>query len=558
MSDRSSWVKYLPPVLWEKEEPTDPFTLGGMLRIFEKILTGIDDGNDIVHGDHTHPSLRESIEQLHHLYDPWTTPPEMLDWLASWVSFTYPALWDEYMRRKAIGEMVEIYKFRGLKEGIQRLLDLASTGANRPRIGIDDGSRLLLLAPEPGREVRLQTVLSHGPSVRRDPASHGLVANFEGMVRPSCIDIAPDGSLFVGDLGTPAGWTPVTEQRVWRILTDGQYEFAGVQPTPRPVGPPGNEWNLLSPVAIAVDSLSPWNVYVLDQVVLPASPALYQASSTNLSVVTNVATAGTLQATWPVAMAFDTNGHLLILDRGSPAPAGAPAVPTIVDVQLSPLVVTVQPLPAGSVVEPMALLVLPGGDLLIADAGPQTAPVPGNLVRVDRSTATWSASSLLPAAPGPSNPLVQPTAVVQDDQGVIYVLDGGLKAFLPQLDPVLAGDPFLRQTAQPAAVYGVDISAAPPAVTRVSDTRTLVSPMDMVIHDGTLVICDRGEYSDPAVGGPLLRVWRGTHHEFGVVIHFSAALAPTVQERSRISHSIQQLIDAESPAHTAWTMVYGV
>lgn len=558
MSERSSYVNYLPPVLWEKEDPSAPFTLGGMLRIFEKILTGIDDSVDIVHDDHIHPSLRVSIDKLHHLYDPWTTPPEMLDWLASWVSFTYPALWDEYMRRKAIGEMVEIYTYRGLKEGIQRLLDLASTGANRPRIGIDDGSRLLILEPQPGREVQVQTILSQGPSVRRDPATHALVSNFEGMVRPSCIAGAPDGSLFVGDLGTPAAWTPVTEQRVWRILPGGQHQFSGVQPTPRPVGPPGNAWNLLSPVAIAADSLSPWSVYVLDQVVFPASTALYQVSSTNLSVVTSVATAGTLQVTWPVAMTFDTNGHLLILDRGSPAPAGAPAAPAIVDVQLAPFVVTVQPLPVGSVIEPMALLVLPGGDLLIADAGPQASPVPGNLVRIDRSTAIWNAASMLPTVPGPGNPLVQPTGLVRDDSGLVYVLDGGLKAYLPQLDPALAGDPFLRQIAQPAAVYSVDISVAPPVVTRVSDTRTLVSPTDMVIQDGTLIICDRGEYSDPAVGGPLLRVWRGTHHEFGVVIHFSAALAPTAQERSRISHSIQQLIDAESPAHTAWTMVYGV
>lgn len=558
MSDRSSWVNYLPPVLWEKEDPADPFTLGGMLRIFEKILTGIDDGIDIVHGEHTHPSLRESIDRLHHLYDPWTTPPEMLDWLASWVSFTYPALWDEYMRRKAIGEMVEIYTYRGLKEGIQRLLNLASTGVNRPRIGIDDGSRLLLLKPEAGHEVRLQTMLSQGPSVRRDAVTNALVANFEGMVRPSCIDVAPDGSLFVGDLGTPATWTPVTEQRVWRITPDGQHRFSGVQPTPTPVGPPGNAWNLLSPVAIAVDNLSPWNVFVLDQVVFPASPALYRLSSTNLSAVTTVATAGTLQLTWPVAMAFDLNGHLLILDRGSPAPAGAPAVPAIIDVQLSPLLVTVQPLPAGSVVEPMAIQVLPGGDLLIADAGSQATPTPGNLVRVDRSTLIWSASSLLPAVSGPGNPLVQPTGIARDASGMIYIVDGGLKAYLPQLDPVLAGDPFLRQIALPAAVYSVDISSAPPVVTRVSDTRTLVSPMDVAIQDGTLIVCDRGEYSDPAFGGPLLRVWRGTHHEFGVVIHFSAALAPSAQERSRISHSIQQLIDAESPAHIAWTMVYGV
>ena len=48
MPDKSSYLRFLPPVLWEKEPPAPEFSLGGMLRIFEKILTGLDDHSRFV------------------------------------------------------------------------------------------------------------------------------------------------------------------------------------------------------------------------------------------------------------------------------------------------------------------------------------------------------------------------------------------------------------------------------------------------------------------------------------------------------------------------------
>ena len=44
MPGKSSYVQYLPPVLWAGEDENAPFSLGGMLRIVEKVLTGINDG----------------------------------------------------------------------------------------------------------------------------------------------------------------------------------------------------------------------------------------------------------------------------------------------------------------------------------------------------------------------------------------------------------------------------------------------------------------------------------------------------------------------------------
>jgi len=556
VSEQSSWVRYLPPVLWEGDDPAAPFSLSGMLRIFEKLLTGIDDTIPIVHGDHTHDAITIQLDRLHRLYDPWTTPPEFLDWLASWVSFSFPNLWDEYTRRKAIGEIVDIYQYRGLKEGLIRHLDFMAIGARQPRIAIDDGNSVLTIVPDPNRQQHLTALVSQGPSARRDAITHDLVANFEGLTRPSCLALAPDRTLLVGDLGSPGGWTPVVDQHVWQISAEGRYAFAGAQPIPHPIGPSG--WNLLSPVAIAIDSASPWNAYVLDLTVFGGSPALFQLASPDFPSANVIATGGTLGTVWPVAMTWDTNGHLLILDRGAPASAGGPAAPFIIDVTLSPFAVTTTPLPA-TVIEPLALIVPPAGDVIVADAGPQGTVSPGNLVRIDRSNpAAWTAVALLPSAVGPGNPLVQPTAIVEDTAGIYFVLDGGLKAHLPQLDPALSSTPFLRQIAQPAAIYRVDTTTAPPAITQISMDGDLVSPTDMVFDGRTLIVTDRGEYSDPGLAGPVLRVWRATDHEFGVVVHFPASLAPSTQERAQIIRSIQEAINAYTPTEITCTMVYGV
>src|SRR6266496_4462918 len=130
-TEKSSYLGYLPPILWEGDAPL----LGAMLRIFEKILTGIDDDQVVQHGDHTHTAIEMVIAQMYQLFDPWRTPPQFLDWLASWVDLQFPVVWDpqqrqyiprwdEYQRRKAISQIVQIYHRRGLKEGLNQYLNL--------------------------------------------------------------------------------------------------------------------------------------------------------------------------------------------------------------------------------------------------------------------------------------------------------------------------------------------------------------------------------------------------------------------------------------------------
>ena len=164
---QSSYVRLLPPVLWERDPSPPAFSLGAMLQVFEKLLTGIDDGASITHENHEHPSIAAEIEALPELYDPWRTKAAFLPWLASWVALEFPAIWNEYQQRKMTAQMVEIYSLRGLRDGLQEYLDLYTLAATRPRIAIDDGSRLLTTRLAPGAFSALTTLVSQGPSLHR-------------------------------------------------------------------------------------------------------------------------------------------------------------------------------------------------------------------------------------------------------------------------------------------------------------------------------------------------------------------------------------------------------
>jgi len=370
--------------------------------------------------------------------------------------------------------------------------------------------------------------------------------------------LAPDSSLIIADHGTPmeATWSPRVRKGVWQILPLGRYRFSGVPGVPsKPsrLGPA--DWNLEFPVAVVTDAALPWNFFVLDRVASPASQALYRLTSPNFSAAVRLpgATGGALGMIWPVAMARDNNSHLLILDRGTSPPSGAPSAPKIIDVDVSvtPVRITSRNLTPAKVVEPLSLLVLTNGDLIIGDGREQNAATPGDLVRIDRSNPlTWVESRLLAPLEG-HNPLTAPVAVVREDAAHLFVLDVGLKPILPP-----SGTPFIRIIAEPAAVYRVDLSQAPPTIVRASESRGLVFPTGMVLEKDKLYICDLGEYSDPNFSGALPAVWRARPYEFGVVVHFSSQRPTTQKQRRQIVNDINEVIAKQKPAHVAATFVY--
>jgi phage tail-like protein len=542
MADKSSYLQYLPPVLWADEPPAPEFSLGATLRIFEKILTGIAD--DVP----AHPPLTAEIAQLERIFDPWKTPEPFLPWLASWVALQFPTLqsthlWDEYQRRKVTSEIAQIYRLRGLKAGLDRYLDLYAVGTTRPRVALDDGRRLLLITPRPGTLAPVAGLVTQGPVVTRDGVRS------DGLIRPWCVAAAPDGTLFVGDLGVPEFAPVPLRDRIWRIGADGRYDLAGTPPRPQPLTPdPTPSTDLVAVAVRRPQGPRPETLFFLNKTGrLFAIPSPYR--DVPATQVTSLATAGTTHA--PVAMVVDPRGDLLVLDRGDGAGAANP--PKIITVQLDPLKVTRTPL--RTVIEPLSLLAEPDGRLIIGDGREQTPTGPaqfaGNLVRVDRSPATWIETALLAA----DNPLVAPTGLARTDDGRLYVLDAGLKPFAP------SSDPFTCAVADPAGVFSVDVDAAPPTVLRATPAGQFVYPTGLVATGNRLVACDPGQ---PPVGGlrPLEQpFWtRLRPFQFDVVIHFADSRLPPdpaarEAERERAVGNILTIVGQQKPAHTHWNLV---
>ncbi|MCX5328342.1 hypothetical protein [Streptomyces sp. NBC_00140] len=549
--DQSSYLRHLPPVLWQDVTPDQgPATgvrLGEWLRIVEKVLTGIDDGVDLPHGAHSHPAVTDAIADIHRLLDPWKTREEMLEWLASWVALELPTLrgeplWDEYQRRRVTAGIAATYRRRGLKAGLLAHLGLHTLGPARPRVAVDDGSRVLVCTPRPDTVAPISVLVGQGPVLR------GQSVVTEGLIRPWCIARAGTGEFFIGDAGLPSAVVLPLRSRVWQVTPSGAYHFAGAPPKPRPVTP---DTPLNAVIAVAVRPAAgtqPETLYVLDRRgTLLSVPAPFDAATT--TTVTSLPL-GANQFS-PIAMAVDLNGDLLVLDRGDGPGTANP--PKIVTVAPNPLTVTRRNL--STVVEPLSLLVRPDGSLVIGDGREQENPGPGqlsgNLVVVDRANrAAWTESLLLP----PANPLVAPTGIARARDGSLYVLDVGLKPFR------LFGDPFVRAVCEPAAVYRVDPLAAPPDAVRVSEAGHMVFPTGMVADGDRLVICDPGQPESAGVTPiwPRLRPFR-----FDVVVHFLDGGLPDDQfARERMENqviaTVRSVVEDNRPAHTEWGRITAV
>jgi phage tail-like protein len=549
--DVSSYLRHLPPVLWESPDPMK-FGLGSFLLAFEKVLTGLDDDMRIRHasggGEHTHESIATEIARIPELFDPWHAHPTFLPWLASWVALEFPVLqdgplWDEYQQRKATSEIARIHRLRGLKRGLNLALDLFAVTTTRPRVAIDDGNKLLTTTPRPHTVAPVTALVSQGPTLTQPiTSSSSVVVN--GLVRPRCIATGAGGALFVGDFGA-ASTVSALPSRVWRLDANGAPDTAGTPPLPRPLAPTTAFTNVVAVAVSPPRSARPETLYILDGKKLLSVAAPYGADS-----ATPVNTS--LPIVRPVAMAVDVNGDVLVLDRGNIV--GDPAIPKIVVVRPeSPAAPETHGL--SKVVEPLSLLVRADGSLVVGDGERQDGPATGNLVLVDRTnTPSWTESQILLIGDvddpdRAEGALVSPTAVISAEDGALFVLDTGLR-------PFATGDTVLT-IARPAAVFRVSMESTPPSVRRITENGNLVFPTGMAIHDGRLVICDPGQL-ESAQQAPVLS--RLSPFRFCVAVHFEEANLPE-DERDRnrvvgrVDASIRSVVEQLRPAHTLATLV---
>jgi phage tail-like protein len=157
---RFSWLQAYLPAVWR----ADPDSA----RFLDRFLANPE-------GMHTELEDRIAAAQL--LFDPAATPPEALDWLASWVALALDPGWEERRKRLLLRHALDFYQWRGTARGLVMAL----------RVALD---------PLPDDRIFLETDLLRGP-VR-------IVEHFR-MAQASAVSLGDPS-----ELATSAAprWTP--------------------------------------------------------------------------------------------------------------------------------------------------------------------------------------------------------------------------------------------------------------------------------------------------------------------------------------------------------------
>lgn len=531
----SSFVDYLPSVLWSQKDDSSRF-LGRMLCIFEEILTGIPDGDTY--------NFEKVIDELAQLFNPWKTNEKFLPWLASWVALTLSEDFSEYQKRKLISEIVSVYQERGLKNSLQSYLDICSTYLDtdsayvKPRMAIDDGVAVLRA-----------TFLDNGTAILHTVAHSNVISNkgFEDknkfvtvLLCPSAIAADDQNNYIVADMGDSSLQKPQIPQRpsIWKLSSTGDIgyyniidEKSGTQTMvqiPKPIYA-GNY--LQNPTAVVVDSINRYSFVDtgsgtstgetskpgIYRITPPDNPSVDPSINSRIEKVINQSTNPGFTAVYPVDMICDNLERFIVLDRGN-ADLEKDAKSKIVVVSENPQL-NVEDHPLEKVVEPTALTMDSNGNYIVADAKKQSDEYPASLVRVEITVKdnqeVWSETLLLDEVK--NNPLIYPTGLAFENSKLnsqsLFVCDKGIRG-------VVGGGSGYAKMAETAAVYRIDFPqtpSTPPTITRVTYENKLVNPTKMMIdRKRKLIITDRGE----SLQIPQ-RNWRTRANEFGISVLFS-------------------------------------
>jgi phage tail-like protein len=115
-------LQYLPAICQEADEQQGRF-LERLLAAFEKVLLGREDA--VAFSD---AGLEEEIAALPSLFDPWKTPSRFLEWLAGWAALALRADTEESEKRKLIASIIPLYRWRGTRRYLERLIELFTGG----------------------------------------------------------------------------------------------------------------------------------------------------------------------------------------------------------------------------------------------------------------------------------------------------------------------------------------------------------------------------------------------------------------------------------------------
>lgn len=101
---RSSYMQYLPGIYDDND------FLGRYLLIVESVLS---------------PVVR-TVDNIPYIFDPGTTPEDLLPWLAGWVGVVLDGRWPESRRRDVVEAAPSLFRWRGTARGMREFVRLAT------------------------------------------------------------------------------------------------------------------------------------------------------------------------------------------------------------------------------------------------------------------------------------------------------------------------------------------------------------------------------------------------------------------------------------------------
>jgi phage tail-like protein len=104
---QSDYMRHLPALYEEEGE-----FIGRFLMLFESFWAPVE----------------HQIEHIDDYFDLKLTPLPFLRWLATWFDLDLPEHWAEERQRRLLAEIVQLYRLRGTRSGLQRYLELVTGG----------------------------------------------------------------------------------------------------------------------------------------------------------------------------------------------------------------------------------------------------------------------------------------------------------------------------------------------------------------------------------------------------------------------------------------------
>ncbi len=128
----------------------------------------------------------EALDTLETLLDPWVCPPDFLPWLGRFVALANRTAWPEPAWRRLVAEAMDLYRARGTRKALQRVLELyAAPDGGEARVAVEDpgGSWVAHAEPRPGPDSTTAKLVVRLSGTRRRVPDAQFEAGLDHIVK---------------------------------------------------------------------------------------------------------------------------------------------------------------------------------------------------------------------------------------------------------------------------------------------------------------------------------------------------------------------------------------